>query len=261
MNKVAYYHIHLTDDPLIWSSIFLEQMKCMEDSGLSQHLDKIRVTCIAQNDDRIRMFVRLCESYNIPMELTAIANPFDNDRDMLYNRNTNKSCTEDITLKRIWEDCKTEDMKVLYFHSKGSTSYSTNVNVDNIVKHKEYFYWRSFMNWAVLEQWSHCEKALDTHDVAGGDYHVTPSPHYCGNFWWATSEHIKQLPDPLDKSWWRKLQETTTDEWIKRAPVRMYDEMWIGARENIKACNVIALRGANPVNQCLTKLDCERLRV
>ena len=117
------------------------------------------------------------------------------------------------------------------------------------------------MNWAVLEQWSHCEKALDTHDVAGGDYHVTPSPHYCGNFWWATSDHIKQLPDPLDKSWWSKLQETTTDEWIKRAPVRMYDEMWIGARENIKACNVIALRGANPVNQCLTKLDCERLRV
>ena len=258
---VAYYHIHLTDDPLIWSSIFLEQMKCMEDSGLNRQLKKMKVTCIAQNDDRIQMFVRLCESYNIPMELTAIANPFDNDRDMLYNRNTNKSCTEDITLKRIWEDCKTEDMKVLYFHSKGSTSYSTNVNVNNIVKHKEYFYWRSFMNWAVLEQWSHCEKALDTHDVAGGDYHVTPSPHYCGNFWWATSDHIKQLPDPLDKSWWSKLQETTTDEWIKRAPVRMYDEMWIGARENIKACNVIALRGANPVNQCLTKLDCERLRV
>lgn len=259
MNRVAYYHIHLTDDPLIWTSIFLEQMKCIEDSGLIQHLNKMRITCIAQDDDRIQMFVRLCESYNIPMELTAIKNPFDNDRDMLYNRNTNKSCTEDITLKRIWEDCKKENMKVLYFHSKGSTSYSTNVNVNNIVKHKEYFYWRSFMNWAVLEQWAPCEYALGGYDVAGGDYHAEPSPHFCGNFWWATSDHIKQLPDPLDKAWWHELQKRTDDAWIKQAPVRMYDEMWIGARENIKVYNVVNLKGKNPVNQCLSELDCERL--
>ena len=68
----AYYHIHLTDDPLIWTSIFLEQMKCMEDSGLSEKIDGMKVTCIAQDDDRIQMFVRLCESYNLPMELTEI---------------------------------------------------------------------------------------------------------------------------------------------------------------------------------------------
>jgi hypothetical protein len=256
----AYYHIHLTDDPLIWTSIFLEQMKVIEDSGLNTQIDKMKVTCISQDDDRIGMFVRLCESYNIPMELTAVKNPFDNDRDMLYNRNTNKSCTEDITLKRIYEDCKTEDMKVLYFHSKGSTSYSTNVNVNNIVKHKEYFYWRSFMNWAVLRNWQFCENALNSYDIAGGDYHTEPSPHFCGNFWWATSNHIRQLPDPIDKAWWHKLQERTTDAWIKQAPVRMYDEMWIGAREGIKAYDVVKLEGKSPVNQCLTKIDCERSR-
>lgn len=225
-----------------------------------QHLDKMRATCIAQDDDRIQMFVRLCESYNIPMELTAIKNPFDSDRDMLYNRNTDKSCTEDITLKRVWEDCKKEDMKVLYFHSKGSTSYSTNVNVNNIVKHKEYFYWRSFMNWAVLTNGARCENALGIYDIAGGDYHEEPSPHFCGNFWWATSDHIKQLPDPQDKSWWYELQKRTTDPWIKQAPVRMYDEMWIGARYGIKAYDVVGLKGKSPVNGCLTELDCERNR-
>lgn len=230
-------------------------MKAIEDSGLSQHLDKMKITCIAQNDERIDMFVRLCESYNIPMELTAIKNPFDNDRDMLYNRNTDRSCTEDITLKRIWDDCRNADVKVLYFHSKGSTSYSTNVNPNNITKHKEYFYWRSFMNWAVLEKWALCESALDTHDVAGGDYHNTPSPHFCGNFWWATSDHINQLPDPLDKTWWHELRKKTDDVWIKQAPVRMYDEMWIGAREGIKVYNVVDLKGKNPVNQCLSEQD------
>lgn len=259
MNRVAYYHIHLTDDPLIWTSIFLEQMKCIEDSGLMQNLSKMRITCIAQNDERIKMFVRLCESYNIPMELTAIKNPFDNDRDMLYSRNSDRSCTEDITLKRIWEDCKKEDMKVLYFHSKGSTSYSSNVNVDNIIKHKEYFYWRSFMNWAAIKHWDLCEYALPDYDIAGGDYREEPSPHFCGNFWWATSDHIKQLPDPIDKTWWQELQKRTTDSWIKQAPVRMYDEMWIGAREGIKVYNVVDLKTNNPINQCLSELDCERL--
>ena len=259
MNKIAYYHIHLTDDPLIWSSIFLEQMKCIEDSGLSQHLNKMRITCIAQNDERIQMFVHLCESYNIPIELTAIKNPFDNDRDMLYSRNSDSSCTENITLKRIWEDCKKEDMKVLYFHSKGSTSYSSNVNPNNIIKHKEYFYWRSFMNWAVINRWAECEYALPGYDIAGGDYRKEPSPHFCGNFWWATSDHIKQLPDPQNKTWWYELQKTTTDPWIKQAPVRMYDEMWIGARENIKVYNLVDLKGKDPINQCLSNLDCERL--
>ena len=257
----AYYHIHLTDDPIVWTSIFLEQMKCMEDSGLSQKIDGMKVTCIAQDDDRIGMFVKLCESYDIPMELTAVKNPFANDRDMLYNRNNDNSCTESITLKRIYEDCKNEDMNVLYFHSKGSTSYSTNVSIDSIRKHKEYFYWRAFMNWAVLTEWAFCETALSVYDIAGGDYHTEPSPHFCGNFWWATSNHIRQLPDPLDKTWWYNLQKTTTDPWIRQAPVRMYDEMWIGAREGIKAYDIVMVDDKRPVNGCMTKIDCERIVV
>lgn len=257
---VAYYHIHLTDDPLIWTSIFLEQMKMVEDSGLSQHLSRLKITCIGQADDRIGMFVQLCKTFDLPIQLSFAKNPFDNDRDMLYNRNSERSFTEDITLKAIYEDCKNEDMKVLYFHSKGSTSYSTNVNVQNIVKHKEYYYWRHFMNWAALKQWAFCENALGIYDIAGGDYHEYPSPHFCGNFWWATSDHIRRLPDPLDKTWWHKLQETTTDPWIKQAPVRMFDEFWIGAREGIKAYDVVKIGERKPVNGCLTDIDCERLR-
>lgn len=233
-------------------------MKCLEDSGLLSHLKGMDITCIAQDDERIGMFVQLCKSYDIPIQLTMVKNPFDNDRDMLYNRNTDRSFTENITLKRIWEDCKTQDMKVLYFHSKGSTSYSNNVNVQNISKHKQYFYWRSFMNWAVLTKWAQCEYALDRYDIAGGDYKLLPSPHFCGNFWWATSNHIKQLPDPLDKTWWYKFQESSNDPYVKQSPVRMYDEFWIGAREGISAYDVVDLKGRSPVNGCLNLSDCER---
>lgn len=254
----AYYHIHLTDDPLIWSSIFLEQMKCLEDSGLLTHLKEMDITCIAQDDERIGMFVQLCKSYNIPIRLTMVRNPFDNDRDMLYNRNTDRSFTESITLKRIWEDCKTQDMKVLYFHSKGSTSYSTNIGIDSILKHKQYYYWRAFMNWAVLTKWAKCEYALDDHDVAGGDYRQIPLSHFCGNFWWATSDHIKQLPDPLDKSLWYNLKNTTDNEYIISAPVRMYDEFWIFARNGVKSYDVVDLKEKRPMGDCLNISDCER---
>lgn len=260
-DAVAYYHIHLTDNPLIWSTIFIEQMKCIEDSGLNKQLKKMRITCISQDDDRIGMFVKLCESYKIPIELRIVKNPFDNDNDMLYHRDSNSSFTENITLKQVYDDCKEHDMNVLYFHSKGSTSYTLNVNVDNIVKHKEYYYWRSFMNWAVLENWNDCVNALQTHDIAGGDYQSDPSPHFCGTFWWSKSSHIKQLPDPLDKKWWYDLKDKTTNEWIKyEAPARMYDEFWIGAREGIKVYDVVNIQGKNAVNGCLTKLDYERFK-
>jgi len=258
-NIVAYYHIHLTDDPIVWSSIFLEQMKIVEDSGLSEQLDHINVTAITQDDDRVQMFLQLCRSYNIRMNIDLVKNTFDNDKQMLYSRDNDNSFTEEITLKKLWNDCNKEDMHVLYFHSKGSTSYANNMYSGGIPKHKQYYYWRAFMNWAHLRQWAFCENALQKYDIAGGDFRNEPSPHFCGNFWWATSNHIKQLPDPSDKSWWYKLKETTTDEWIKRAPKRMSDEMWIGAREGVKAYDIVNLKGIKPVTDCLTKLECERL--
>ena len=115
------------------------------------------------------------------------------------------------------------------------------------------------MNWAALDQWAWCENALENHDIAGGDYHEEPSPHYCGNFWWATSNHIRQLPDPLDKTWWYNLQKTTTDPWIQQAPVRMYDEFWICVRDGYTAYDIVDLKDKNPSIDILTKLDCERL--
>lgn len=260
-NVTAYYHIHLTDDPVVWSSIFMDQMKIIEDSGLKSQLNKMKVTAITQDDDRVHMFAILCKSYGINMSVEFVKNKFDNDRDMLYSRETDNSFTEQVTLKKIWNDCKeeTENTKILYFHSKGSTSFVNNMSSERILKHKQYHYWRAFMNWANLEKWNDCVVALKYNDIVGGDFKSDPSPHFCGNFWWANSDHIKQLPDPEDKSWWYKLKETTTDEWIKRAPLRMSDEMWIGAREGIRSYDIITLMGKNPVEDCLVKFECERL--
>lgn len=260
-NIVSYYHIHLTDDPLIWSSIFLEQMKVIEDSGLKSQISKMNITAITQDDERVHMFAELCKTYDMNMSLVFIKNKFASDYEMLHSRETDESFTEQVTLSRIWNDCKeqNENVKIFYFHSKGSTSFATNMISGRIHKHKQYHYWRAFMNWAHLEKWAECVTALKYNDIVGGDFHSEPASHFCGNFWWANSDYIKQLPDPADKSWWYKLKETTTDEWIKRAPLRMSDEMWIGAREGVRAYDIVNLKGRNPVQECLVKFECERL--
>jgi hypothetical protein len=256
----AYYHAHLTDDPMIWSSIFIEQMKAIEDGGLLGHLGELRVTAITQDDNRNDMFINLCQSYRLKIDVMLVKNKFDSDKEMMHNRETNNSFTEDITLKRIQEESHNHNEKILYFHTKGSTSYLTNINQYNIVRHKEYYYWRSFMNWSVLKNWAWCENALGIYDIAGGDFKKDPSPHFSGNFWWSTADHIRKLPDPMDKSWWYNFKEKSTDPWIKQAPVRMYDEFWIGAREGIKAYDVVNLKHNQPMRDCLSDLDCERNR-
>ena len=114
------------------------------------------------------------------------------------------------------------------------------------------------MNWAALEKWQWCENALNTHDIAGGDYVMDPLPHFRGNFWWARSNHIRQLPDPLDKSVWYNFQQKTVNQTIKSFPVRMYDEFWICVRDGYTAYDIVDLKDKNPSIDILSKLDCER---
>ena len=52
MDIVAYYHMNLTDHPIIWTDIFIEQMKYMDDSKLLQNLNCIKIVAITQDDDR-----------------------------------------------------------------------------------------------------------------------------------------------------------------------------------------------------------------
>lgn len=112
--------------------------------------------------------------------------------------------SEADTLRALWEFCQIHaDYNILYFHSKGvSHSYChdlvwtkpANMYIDN---------WKEYLEYFVIDRWRACLLQLETHDCAGTEW---PTPyvlelnnltnyHYCGNFWWASSNYICQL-DP-----------------------------------------------------------------
>ena len=55
--------------------------------------------------------------------------------------------------------------------------------------------WRKYMEYFNLERWRDCVEVLTEHETCGVELQSEDS-HYSGNFWWATSEYIRRLPDP-----------------------------------------------------------------
>lgn len=246
MKNVLYYHTYLTDDLGTWTSVLLEQFKCMEDANLFSALDEIRMTCITQFDMRTEVLRRLCESYPANFRIDFVPNSYNNDKEMIAGINSDRTITENHTYRTIYNDCLNEDMRVCYIHSKGITS-SLKLNISDVQQYKNYYYWRQYLNWGVIEMWKACVSALQEHDIAGINYYTKPSKHFSGNFWWANSSYIKTLPDPATIDWWRKLQKETNDQWLKYASDRFRDEQWLCSPDNVKVYEVHKLNQAeNP---------------
>lgn len=240
MKKVLYYHIYLTDDPSIWSSVFLEQMRCIEDSGLMSSLDELRLTCITQLDMRNEYLRQLCETYPAKFIIELVRNSYDNDREMMFGLNSDRTVTENYTYQKIYEDCQKEEMQVCYIHTKGITS-GMKLSKDTMSQYKNYYYWRQYLNWGVLTNWSRCVASLKTYDVAGVNYYINPSKHFSGNFWWANSSYINRLPDPKTIGWWRDIQKKTNNQWLKYAPDRFKDEQWLCSLDDVRVYNIFDL--------------------
>jgi len=238
MKNYLYYHVYLTDDAGVWSSIVLEQLKCMEDAGLFEHLDKLRAVIITQEDPRLHRFVDIAHSFTNKLELLPIKNPYANDDEMLESIESEKSVTENITMQTIYRDAQQEDFRLCYIHTKGITAVKKQLLAGNNATFMKYFYWRQYLNWGVLERWQECVDALDTYDIAGVNYQTDPSPHYSGSFWWTTSQHIRSLPDPSTKDWWHQLQQETSNQWLKTCSDRFRDEQWPCSRKGTKAFNI-----------------------
>ena len=93
------------------------------------------------------------------------------------------------TLARLWQTAQERTAPYLcyYFHTKGAShegeAHQRTTNA-----------WRAYMEFFNLERWADCVAALERHETCGVELQCQ-GHHYSGNFWWATSEYIKKLPD------------------------------------------------------------------
>lgn len=229
-----YYHVYLTEDKT-WIPIFLDQLKTFYDSSLDAKTDTLHITVVGREQE-FEIFHGLIK-YHTNFFRCKISVYFfgkknsEDDYKNYNNQDVQKFITESVTLQKIWEDsCTTpQPMKVLYFHTKGATSLKRHLDktdVDfgyNVVVN--YYHWRKFLDWGLIENSQACIDALDTgYDVVGVNYSSWPSPHFSGNYWMANSEYIKTLPEPIKSDWW--IEHRAKYNFPGFFTDRVKDEMW-----------------------------------
>lgn len=244
MKKFCYYHMYLCDEVGMWSNIFLEQIKYMEDSGLLDELDGIKITCITQNDSRKTMFYSLLRTSALiekNIEFEFIQNPWRNDFEMVENLESSKTATENITIRKFWNDCQLDDRQILYIHTKAVTSVVRVLMNGNAQLYRQNYYGRNFLNWGVLTNWRTCVEALETHDIASVNYQKE-YPCFAGSFYWANASYIRSLADPSTIEWWHDRKRNSDNYWLKNhASDRFKEEQWILSNRNAKIYDMITL--------------------
>ena len=199
-NIAVFYHLYIPDLDTSWVWWVEEQMNLLKTSGLS----KVSTVYMC-----ITVPTGLSNSMNdltfdeMVVEYIKNEYPFVNVIDVRGTQEEN--LFEGQTLHQLHQHCLKNDGYVFYFHSKGTSSYSTHIPYG--VKD-----WRHYMQYFNVEKWEDCVKKLEEgYDCVGvnwirradlaGD---VPSEgkryignHFAGNFWWARNEYIRTLPDPL----------------------------------------------------------------
>ena len=242
MKKYAYYHLYLTDDVGAWSSYLLENYKRMEDNKLLDELEKIHLVVIG-TPHNIGLAYNLSRTLSEKYEFSAYENPMGEDRNLLLLDNPQSfppQVNENVTTKKIYDHACREDAYFLYNHSKGITSFERFLKTGQYDAFINYYYWKEYLTWGVIDEWRNCIEALSDmdYDVAGTNYLHGPEPHYSGSFWWTKSSHIRNLPDPIENEWWFALQKDHPNYHLRHASVRFKDEMWVCSKQNTKALNI-----------------------
>ena len=130
--------------------------------------------------------------------INNIGEPLDEDKYMkihkkivIINYSEDISLFENATMKQVVAFSKIHnDYNVLYMHTKG-VSY----------KQDHYFYqgilsWINFMMYCLVDHSDKCVELLSEYDTIGTNVreHDTNPLHYSGNFWWARTCYLRNLP-------------------------------------------------------------------
>lgn len=110
---------------------------------------------------------------------------------------------EGRTLKYLYQDAKPGD-RIFYMHTKGISFLSGfrlwgndqyQFGARNV---KALTSWRLVMETTLLDVWTQRVRELDNCDSIGCYYLEDPFPHYMGNFWWTTGDHVRRLEHPFE---------------------------------------------------------------
>lgn len=165
-----FFHVYLKSG---YSRILIDKFKKFKSSGLYEKANKIYLTLFGDIEIHSEFLNDFKDMYP-KIEYAVIANAvFNNEPDTL-----------NLMIKKANE--YTENTPMLYLHTKG-LSYAN----PDLKKNVEA--WVRYLDLYVINKWEECVDSLKENDAAGGFYVEDPK-HFQGNFWWANSDYIKNLP-------------------------------------------------------------------
>ena len=184
------------------NDVLQQQLELLHDSGL--YLRSSAITLLVNGDASL-----------LKINIADPANKI-----YISNLITDINSYEFPALHQLWVDASESDFAVLYLHTKG-------VSKPNQRSVKD---WVNYLLYFNVEDWRNRLKELLVYDCTGvnlrgsasnpvehpENWFIEGSPlHYSGNFWWARSVYIRQLPDPY-------LFQTDSEQML-----RYYCEMWL----------------------------------
>lgn len=165
MKLAHFYHVYADGD---WQTASNEHWEKLDSSSLMDNLDDLFLGVVGSPENRAKV------KKELPGLVVAEANVG----------------WEQHTLEKVHEYAKGENGHVLYAHTKGAWSQS------ELARR-----WRISMTHDVVTRWRECVDALSEVDAAGPfwlkSYEPEHAEHgffFAGNFWWANSSYLRQLP-------------------------------------------------------------------
>lgn len=211
MKKLAlYYHIWSPPTSDVWKLFLDEQIKRIYRSGITKYAD-INCGINGKSSERVYQFVK---NYNW-INVIEVSNT-----DEQY---------EGFTLKHLHQHSLNDTYeKIGYIHTKGISFLSGDRDHDpnrpgvrdssqdkTLISINS---WRHFLECGCVDMWKRNVDILDNYQTSGVNFSASPWPHYSGNFWWARSDYIKTLEDPIKRM-------NVKNGWADR---RLSFESWIG---------------------------------
>jgi hypothetical protein len=148
---------------------------------------------------------------------------------------------EQVTLTALRDWCRAHNdpsAAVLYAHTKGAYNV-TAVTIEH----------RRIMTGKVAGHWRHALDTLNGHDTAGCFWEPA-NPHYVGNFWWARTDYLADLPAPPvanrhQAETWIAVGDPTACELNPEFTYAQLVETIIGRAEDPRVTGIRGLQGTS----------------
>lgn len=219
---MVFYHLFVPNTSGMWVWWVDEQLGLIKESGLADNA-KVKM-CITMPLGLIGQ-IKKDNSVYVEKNYTEVVIEYINSHypfvEIVDMRDIGEqpNIFEGQTLKELYLHSLKNDGYVCYLHNKGVTENFYNTwGVFG-----EDSRWRRYMQEHCIGRWQECAEKLDEgYDAVGANYFKDFYP-FAGNFWWATTDHIKKLGDPLDADKYYNNNSPTN--------YRYAFELWIGTKE------------------------------